>query len=269
MNAGMHRLPHDAQLIARGRTAEVYALNDTQVLKLFFGPQQRGAAAYEADIARRVQATGYPAPAIGESVTIGDRPGILYARVDGIPFVAQVLAQPERAREYARWMAEFHAQMHAHPAVGLPRMRERLETKIQTATPLPPEWKTIALETLARLPEGDRLCHGDFHPNNILMTAHDPVVIDWMDASCGHPHGDLARTLYLLERSAVPPDLPDITQLRRVFCQAYLQRYGELNRIDQECHHDWMLVIAAARLSEDIPEEQADLLAWIAELLSL
>ena len=49
-------------------------------------------------------------------------------------------------------------------------------------------------------PDGDRLCHGDFHPMNILGDVSQPVIIDWPDARRGDPAADVCRS-YLLMRS--------------------------------------------------------------------
>ncbi len=45
-------------------------------------------------------------------------------------------------------------------------------------------------------PAGGQLLHLDLHPFNILVDEHDEVsgVIDWANASAGHPDLDLART---------------------------------------------------------------------------
>ena len=42
--------------------------------------------------------------------------------------------------------------------------------------------------------DGDKLCHGDFHPGNVLLTEKGAVVIDWMTASICNPWADMART---------------------------------------------------------------------------
>ena len=48
------------------------------------------------------------------------------------------------------------------------------------------------------------MCHGDFHPHNILCTAHGPIIIDWQTASRGRPAGDAACTLLLIEHAYLP-----------------------------------------------------------------
>lgn len=40
------------------------------------------------------------------------------------------------------------------------------------------------------MPDGDHLCHGDFHPRNVLGEALQPILIDWPNACCGDPASD-------------------------------------------------------------------------------
>ena len=42
--------------------------------------------------------------------------------------------------------------------------------------------------------EGGRLLHLDFHPDNVLLSARGPVVIDWANARAGDPALDVAMT---------------------------------------------------------------------------
>ena len=69
----------------------------------------------------------------------------------------------------------------------LPSLRDLVRTKIEVAADLPAELADFALEKLDALPDGDRLCHGDFHPGNILLGGDGPAVIDWTDAPAATP----------------------------------------------------------------------------------
>src|SRR5215472_10876517 len=48
----------------------------------------------------------------------------------------------------------------------------------------------------------NRLCHGDFHPINVLGEISRPVVIDWPDACGGDPAADVCRSYLLLRLHA-------------------------------------------------------------------
>ena len=121
------------------------------------------------------------------------------------------------------------------------------------------------------MPDGDRLCHGDFHPGNILMSSRGPVVIDCADASQGNPHADVARTLLILQ-TAEPDWIEDVEErktVRRLIqsfpVDVYFKRYREFQSLSQEQLDAWRLPLAAARLSEGLrPIEEKRLLSIVA-----
>ena len=41
-------------------------------------------------------------------------------------------------------------------------------------------------------PERPALCHGDFHPFNVMLSPRGPIVIDWNNAHIGNPLEDVA-----------------------------------------------------------------------------
>jgi uncharacterized protein (TIGR02172 family) len=253
--------------IAVGRTAEIYAWQEGQVLKLFHNWFSLNAIEYEARVGRAVHKLGLPVPAImGEIIQVNERNGLVYERVDGITMLQQFSSRPWRLVKYARLLAELQAKMHSNPAPGLPSQRERLTWKIQNAKPLSEQLKVQALSALSLLPDGDRLCHGDFHPDNILMTKNGPVIIDWIDSTSGSPMADIGRSILIMDHG-VPPSVIAISglfnYLRRRFLKVYLNRYFELCSERREQLSAWRPVIAAARLSEEIHEEEEYLLSIV------
>ncbi|HIZ55322.1 MAG TPA: phosphotransferase [Firmicutes bacterium] len=56
------------------------------------------------------------------------------------------------------------------------------------------------LNTIKALPEDDCLLHGDFHPNNIVMSDETPVIIDFMNVCYGPALYDIARTYFLIKQ---------------------------------------------------------------------
>ena len=81
-----------------------------------------------------------------------------------------------------------------------------------------------------------------------------------MDATLGNPVADVARSSLLMSQAQLPEGDPMSKQLalfRDQFYQAYLNRYFQLQPVDRREFDRWRLVVAAARLSEGIREEQA------------
>jgi uncharacterized protein (TIGR02172 family) len=252
--------------IAFGRTAEIYAWKEGQVLKLFFDWFPTEAIEYEAQVAQRVYASGIPSPKPGELLTLAGRRGLVYERLDGPTMLNIFEKQPWQVKTLARRFAELHVEMHAITTTEPPSQHARLQRKIQEAKPLSETLRQAALQALAALPEGASLCHGDFHPGNILMTAKGPVVIDWIDVTIGHPLADFARTALLVRYGALPPATPlglVVRWGRNTFYKTYHQRYFELSKLNPADLEAWIPVVAAARLSEDIQSEESALLTIV------
>jgi hypothetical protein len=257
-------------LLAEGRTAEVYAWGEDQILKLYRPGWSRRSAENEYRKALASQETGFAVPAVGELVTVDERAGISYQRVDGVSMWDDFAANPLKLLSTARSLAALQVDMHSRQVGGLPMLHDALKGKIERAEPLDRATKNTLLDRLSRLPRESRLCHGDFHPANILITSDRPVIIDWVDATSGHPLGDVARTLILATTGHIPKGTPGrvfFFLLRRLFRQIYIRQYFKLSPYNQKDLYDWLPVIAAARLEENIKEENENLLVLVRKYL--
>jgi aminoglycoside/choline kinase family phosphotransferase len=113
------------------------------------------------------------------------------------------------------------------------------------------------------MPDGDRLCHGDFHPGNILVAPQGEIIIDWIDAVRGNPLADLARSTILLRGAAESSQIGNI--LEKAFVKTvlveYIRHYFKLHPGGEQEYRRWLPIVAAARLSENIPELEKWLIA--------
>ena len=244
--------------LAAGRTAEIYPWGEGKVLKLFMPDVSQAAVEQEARVSRAVWMSGLHVPGVGEIVTVQERYGLVLERVEGPSLLARLFRQPWSAFQVGHLMAELHAQIHATAANGFPGLSDRLEGRIQAQSVLPAPLRQAVLALLTHLPGGERICHGDFHPDNILMTGSGPVVIDWNDASSGNPLADVARTLLLVEIGEPPVSQLSswlLTLVRRWVVFAYLRRYFQLRPEGADQLKRWRPVVAAARLEEHIDSE--------------
>jgi len=243
--------------IAHGRTAEVYDWDEGHVLKLFQDWFPLENIEYEMKIARAVYASGVKSPAVGELIQVQGRNGLIYERVAGESTLTMFRRQPWNAIRYGKTLARLHAQMHERVLeADVPPQRKRLQNKIKDADALPVDLKPKLLNALDSLPEGDRVCHGDFHFANVLISGNDATVIDWIDASRGNPLADAARTSIILlgamESAQVPNPLLKI--MVGVFHTTYLREYFRLRPGGRYEYRRWLPIVAGARLSEGIPE---------------
>lgn len=252
--------------LGAGREAEVYAWGEHHVLKLFWPEFSRADAEWEAGLIRQICLMGLPSPKIEDVLETDGRWGIVLERAEGVPLTQYIAGDPTRMRFAAQMLGVLHRQIHARPASQLPRQRERLVRSLETS-PLTEEHRTVLLAHLQALPEGTSLCHGDFHPENVLVGGSGVQVVDWPNATCGHPAADLAQSALLILHSALPEDLParaEIQSGREAFFQEYLQHYAQGPTAELEAQiAQWLPILAAARLREGIEEERPGLLGLI------
>jgi aminoglycoside phosphotransferase (APT) family kinase protein len=257
--------------IGQGRTAEVYAWGEDQILKLYQEHIPGHLVEQEFIVTQAAQAAGLPVPAVDRLVQVDGRCGIVFERLEGPSMLKDLAARPWKLFPLARQLGQLHAQIHTSSMPpGMPSQYKQIEKGIEAASDLPQSIKTASQACLAALPAGEALCHGDFHPDNVLLTARGPVIIDWMTGTRGHPLADVCRTLLLFQTTALPPGIPLPMRLMmnasRALIQAvYLNRYLQIHPASRQQINAWQLPLMAARLREveQYPREKQLLLARI------
>jgi len=252
--------------IAEGRTAEIYAWDDHHILKLYRDWCPSDWVEYEARIARAIYEADIPSPAPGEIVEAGDRRGLTYERLDGISMLQDMNARPWMLLKHVRSLAELQVQINQQSILGLPSYKDRLSYDIRNTPHLSQDLRDKALALLNALPDGQNVCHGDYHPGNVIITKAGPIVIDWMTASAGSQWADVARTSLLLTigaKGAGKQVAPMIRLLINLYHRMYLKHYLKLVPDKRNELKKWMPVIAAARLNEDIALEREALIKMV------
>jgi uncharacterized protein (TIGR02172 family) len=247
----LHDLPSPAALVGRGYTADVYAWGPGRVLKLFHAGQDAERAEREFRTTRTVHAAGLPVPAAYELVEVGGRRGVMFERVDGPSLLDHVQARPWKLPWAVRLLAELHTRIHQCPApADLPAHRDWIADRIAVAQ-VSATVRDVAYRRLITLPDGNTICHGDFHPGNVLITDRGPVIVDWGRAARGHPLGDVACTARLIRTASLPPWAPAFMHLtlhatRRILYRKYLAGYLRRSGGTRAEVEAWLSPLAAA-----------------------
>ena len=236
--------------LGAGLMAEVFEWG-ADVIKLYQPGQGKEAAFREAATLAMLESGPLPVPAIRSVMQVDGRWGVVMSHAPGRPVAAAMREQPEQALAMLDAVTRLHLRIHAEPGFFLPRLRDRLRRAIARAAQLSPGEIAAMLQRLESLPDGDRLCHGDFHPFNVMGTTEAPVIIDWVDATQGAPEADACRT-YLLLLNNAPEAAP-------AYLDAYLRHSGR----SREAILAWLPVLAAARLVERVPDEVERLLELV------
>jgi aminoglycoside phosphotransferase (APT) family kinase protein len=251
------RLPGD--VVARGSRSVVHAYGRGAVIKVPKPATPTSWIKAEADYVQAVRAVGAPAPALLGMEEIFGRPASVWERVDGPSLWQQVVDRPDRSADIGRRLAEIQlALFELVPPVTLPDQRDRLVSKIRWSAANVDASLGVALDLLPPRSGTPRLCHGDLHPSNVIMSANGPVLVDWFDACRGDQVADVARSSLTLlgEGAATPSHLPGSDRgTLAALTQAYLTRLQESLHIPSGLLSRWQAVNAAARLAEGMPRE--------------
>jgi len=247
-------------------TGNIYAWGEGQITKLWGDGAPEGWVEHLGKMERALYEAGLPVPEVREIIEVDGQLGQIYERIEGESLADGLLgeggADPARIVRSAQIFAEVHAKIHACGNVPeLPLQREFVPAVIRRSTVLPAELKVAVLKAFDELPAGDRVCHGDFHPYNVLLSPKGPIVIDWNNGHIGNPLEDVALSLLIL--SGVSASQPPLRSRIEQFSQSYLERYFELRPDDRTQLAAWRPIAAALRLSDDIPQIQTGLLEQI------
>ena len=241
----------------------IYEWGDGQILKLYGEDTPTGFVEWLGKVERALYEAGLPVPAVGELIEIDGYLGQVYERIEGGSMADALLGMPEADPDAVLRLAHTFAEVHTkiHDCSNIPAdlpTQWFLATVIQRINGLPPDLKEATVKALGDMPEGDRLCHGDFHPYNVLMSPRGPIVIDWNNAHIGDPLEDVARSALMLSGASVSQ--PSYRSFLDQFSEAYLKRYFQLRSGDREQLVAWQPIVAAVRLSDNVPEKE-----WLLE----
>jgi uncharacterized protein (TIGR02172 family) len=257
--------------LAEGRMAEVFEYGDGRVLKLFRTEASQWDLDHEVHNTRTVRAAGFDAPYIYDVIEVDSRPGIVFERIDGPSMLALLMQDPARIEEFACVLAEVHARLHTYQGAGLRSQRQKILYRINHASALTQADRHELVRRVAALPDGTAVCHGDFHPDNVLISTSGPRVIDWLDATSGSALADVARSVLILDCAMHDPrqfiDGMSNRDVLESFRDTYLARYVEVSSVDLDALRVWLPPLAAVRLGEGIVEERDYLLSLIRDAL--
>jgi len=191
-------------LVGAGRSADVYEAGDGRVLRRYRDGRPSARVVREAEVMAHARAHGVPVPEVFD-VT---ESGIVMERADG-PTMLDVLGKrPWTLRTQIRLLARLHAMVHAAP---------------------PLDWLPA--------PFGDGgtqvLLHRDLHPQNVILTADGPRIIDWEGAARGPAAADVAMTWVVVGFSNVPGGgltAAKVRIMQGLFTRTFLAAAGPVDR---------------------------------------
>lgn len=236
------------KVIGVGNTATVYEWEEDKVLKLFYPGYPKEAAEKEFHNAMAIRNMDFPKPKAYEIIPSEERIGIVYDMVKGESLLDWVM-KTGNVQECAIYMAKLHKAIIHNKAHNVPNYKEFLKFHIPNTLSVNLKKREEILQMIDNLPDGNVLCHGDFHPGNILISDGHAVVIDFMNVCHGDFLYDVARTVFLVEYTPVPMKVDDrelLLRLKKTLADLYLMQMN----VTREMIQDYLSVIIAVREGE-------------------
>ena len=229
--------------IGTGAQATVY-LYENNAIKVFRQGYNKASVFYEAMITSLIESTGLPIARIHEVLNINNNIAIKMDYIEGVTLHDCLLADIDNANIYIDIMVDLQVEVHSKNVKLPSNLKNRLKEKIVGNTDIDESKKYRLLKILERLPEGNSICHGDFHGFNIIKHDEKYYIIDWIDATNGYADADACRTymLYLFHS-------PELAEL-------YIETYCIKANKHKKDVLEWLPVIAAARLCDNIEGEK-------------
>jgi thiamine kinase-like enzyme len=236
------------EIIGVGNTATVYEWEEDRVLKLFHQGYPQEAVEKEFQNAMAIRDMNFAKPMAYEMISCEDRIGIIYDRVEGESLLNWVFKTGD-TKGCAVFMANLHKTILENSISDVMNYKEFLRLHIPNELPADLDKRQEVLKMIDKLPDGNALCHGDFHPGNILLTNGNTMAIDFMNICHGDFLYDVARTVFLVEYTPVPAEATDreeLLRLKKTLADLYLI---EMN-VTREMIQDYLEVIAIIRRGE-------------------
>ncbi|WP_164821738.1 phosphotransferase family protein [Paenibacillus koleovorans] len=258
------------QKLGEGRLAEVFEFGRNRAIKLFRSGTSVAQVTHEYEIAGIVHQAGLPVAEPYELFQMGERIGIIYERITGLTLLKHIITDLRKLRWAAELSGQLHADLHKVSTCALPSQRNRMSRNI-LAAPLEENVKAKAMELLVQLPDGDSLCHGDFHVDNVIFTTNGSIIVDWENASSGSPLADFVHSSLILRVASQPEFIRgiDFRSVKFQILRHYMSAYLKANPSDRLAWIRWIVPSAINRLHEGIPGERDSLLRIIHRGISL
>ena len=201
----------------------------------------------------RVEQTGLNIPKLSAVTKVDGKWAIVTDFIEGNTLSQMMEENPDKLDEYLNLFVDIQLTIHQHTCPMLNSLMEKMHRKISaTATHLDATTRYELHTRLASMHEHKKLCHGDFHPSNVVITPNgDAYILDWAHATQGNASADVART-YLLFSLEGKPEL----------AEKYMNLFCKKSDTAKQYVQKWIPIVAASQSVKGKPEERELLLKW-------
>ncbi len=239
------------QVIAVRKNKTIYRDGD-RCIKLFDTEYSKADVLNEALNQARIEETGLNIPKILEVTMIDGKWAIVSEFIEGKTLAQLMEENPEKQGEYLELLVDLQLTVHAKTCPLLNKLKDKMSRKIGE-TRLDATTRYDLHTRLEGMPKHKKVCHGDFNPSNIILTADGTAyILDWSHATQGNASADAARTYLLF---CLQGDL--------AIAKRYLALFCEKSDTAMQYVQKWMPIVAASQSVKGNEKEREFLLSWV------
>jgi tRNA A-37 threonylcarbamoyl transferase component Bud32 len=234
------------------RTNKTVYRDGDKAIKVFNEDFKKADILNEALNHARVEETALHVPKLMEVCMIEGKWAIVTEFISGKTLDRLMNENPAKHDEYMEQFVNLQLAMHAQTCPLLPRLRDKMDRKINSAD-LDATTRYDLHTRLEALPRHNKLCHGDFNPTNIIIREDGtPYILDWSHATQGNASADAARTYLLFSLAGKTAE-----------AEQYLNLFCRMSDTARQYVQKWIPIVAASQSVKGKPEERAFLLRWV------
>lgn len=239
--------------IAERKNKEIY-VEDGKVIKLFVETHPKSNILNEALNQSRVEeGSNLNVPKLVEVTKIGNRWALVSEYIEGKTITELLRENPEQEDKYLNLFVDVQLEILSNKVPLLNRIKEKFRRKLDNATNIDENTKYELLQRLEGMKNHEKLCHGDYHPSNVIIQEDGTVyIIDWSHVTQGNASADAARTYLLFSIDG-----------QEELAEKYLNLFSEKSGIEKSSVQRWIPIVAATQMTKAVPEEQEFLNKWI------
>ena len=258
----------DLTLLGSGATANVYLYENDKILKLFNKEYDIESVEYESKSAQEISKSSIKAPKYYQIIQVNDQHGIIYEFVPGELLVSLLLRSSlSQGIVLIKELVRTQITINAITNNNISTQVDRLSYLINKVTIID-QYKKDIINGLRSIKQDYCVCHGDLHAGNAIVNTSGFMTIDWMNCYSGNKEGDLLRSYLLLITPYLPFSLGLTKKLllkvyKRILGHYYRKEYLRISGLRKRDLNKWYPIIAAARLADNIPNEER----WLLNLI--
>lgn len=240
------------ELIGSGGTSSVHEWGNSEVIKVFKPNVPIEVIKNEEYIGSILKNSSLCIPKYIRTIELNNRIALIYERANG-KTLAEIMFQTTDQYDMAANFAKMHFEVHRCHIDELPSQHDMLKRRILRMRSFLGEDTEKMLDLLDSLPIENKLCHGDFHPLNILMDCDKYTILDWNGSCSGNPLSDVAWS-YLTLKSPVIEQMYGqlISNMVAEFSNEYLNHYCQYANVDKNNILKCLPIVAIRRLDDNI-----------------